>query len=127
MLMVIQANAALPAVTAQDVGRDLYHHRQKIVQIIGDPGALKKIAWIFQRVPDMFDIRFLNASLVVRCACYSRRIKGERAIECIHRPNFFSRTSPPNDHPGNLCPPSHRPQYIAQKFSLTLRQSAAWR
>ncbi|HEX9922262.1 MAG TPA: hypothetical protein VGD99_06345 [Anaerolineae bacterium] len=68
MLMVIKANATLPAVTAQDVGRELYHHRQKFVQIIGDPGALKKIAWIFERVPDMFDIRFLNASLVVRCA-----------------------------------------------------------
>jgi hypothetical protein len=77
MLMVIQANAALPAVTAQDVGRDLYHHRQKIVQIIGDPGALKKIAWIFQRVPDMFDIRFLNASLVVRCA-RAKAAKSER-------------------------------------------------
>jgi hypothetical protein len=68
MLMVIQANAALPAVTAQDVGRELYHRRRQIVQIIGDPGALKKIAWIFQRVPDMFDVRFLDASLVVRCA-----------------------------------------------------------
>jgi hypothetical protein len=66
VLRVMQANTILPAVTAQDAGRELIHHRLKVVQIMGDPVTLKKIAWIFQRVPDLFDLQCLDSSLVVR-------------------------------------------------------------
>ena len=65
-MMIAVANSKLPSVTAQDVGRELYHDRQDMVQIIGDAGALKKIAWIFKRVPDMFDVQFYQSSLIVR-------------------------------------------------------------
>lgn len=63
--MVIEANAQLPSVTAQDAGREIYHGRHDTVRIIGDESSLKKIAWIFQRVPDMFAVRFQNSSLLV--------------------------------------------------------------
>ena len=65
-MMVAIANSKLPSVTAQDVGRELYHDRQDLVQIIGDMNTLRKIAWIFQRVPDMFDVQFHQSSLIVR-------------------------------------------------------------
>jgi hypothetical protein len=68
MFMVIVANQQLPSLTAQAVGRDLYHGRQDVVQIIGDKNCLRKIAWIFETVPDLFDAKFQNTSLVVRRA-----------------------------------------------------------
>ena len=68
MLMVVRANSRLPSVTTQDVGRDLYHGRQDVVQIVGDRRTLENIAWIFQKVPDMFEIQFKSMSLIVRRA-----------------------------------------------------------
>jgi hypothetical protein len=68
MLKVVVADKRLPSVTAQNVGRELYHRRQDIVQIIGEERCLKKIAWIFQRVPDMFDIQLQKGSLIARRA-----------------------------------------------------------
>jgi hypothetical protein len=68
MLMVMVANSQLPSVTAQDVGRELYHGRQDVVQIIGDEPSLKKVAWIFERVPDMFEVQCQYATLIVRRA-----------------------------------------------------------
>ena len=65
-MMVTVANSRLPSVTAQDVGRDLYHKRQDVAQIIGDERTLKAIAWIFQRVPDMFDVQSYQCFLIVR-------------------------------------------------------------
>ena len=64
--MVVVANIYLPAVTAQDVGREIYHGRHDMVRIIGDEGSLSKIAWIFQRVPDMFEVQYLTSGLIVR-------------------------------------------------------------
>jgi hypothetical protein len=72
VLRVMQANPILPAVTAQDAGRELIHQRLKVVQIMGDPDTLKKIAWIFQRVPDLFDLQCLDSSLVVRLPNWPR-------------------------------------------------------
>jgi hypothetical protein len=66
--MIIEANPQLPSVTAQDVGREIYHGRHEVVRIVGDKNSLQKIAWIFQRVPDMFAVRFQNSSLIVRRA-----------------------------------------------------------
>ncbi len=65
MLKIVKANPMLPAVTAQDVGRDLCQKRQDVVQIIGEKPTLDTIAWIFQRIPDMFTARFRDASLIV--------------------------------------------------------------
>ena len=65
VVKVVVANEALPAVTAQDVGRVLYHGRQKLVQIVGSEETLQKIGWIFQRVPDMFGFKEQPGSLVV--------------------------------------------------------------
>ncbi len=64
--MVVVANMHFPAVTAQDVGREIYHGRQEAVRIIGDEGSLSKIAWIFQRVPDMFVVQRHSSWLIVR-------------------------------------------------------------
>lgn len=66
--MIIEANPQLPSVTAQDAGREIYHGRWNVVRIIGDENSLQKIAWIFQRVPDMFAVQFQNSSLIVRRA-----------------------------------------------------------
>lgn len=68
MLMVMVANSQLPSVTAQDVGRELCHGRQDLVQVIGNEPSLKKIAWIFDRVPDMFELQLQGTSLIVRRA-----------------------------------------------------------
>lgn len=65
MLKIVKANPLLPAITAQDVGRDLCHRRQDVVQIIGERPTLENIAWIFQRIPDMFTARFRDTSLIV--------------------------------------------------------------
>jgi hypothetical protein len=64
--MVIVANIQFPAVTAQDVGREIYHGRHEMVRIIGDESSLRKIAWIFQRVPDMFEVQRQAYALTVR-------------------------------------------------------------
>jgi hypothetical protein len=66
--VTIEANPQLPSVTAQDVGREIYHGRHEVVRIVGDKNSLQKIAWIFQRVPDMFAVRFQHSSLIVRRA-----------------------------------------------------------
>ncbi len=66
--MIIRANSKFPAITAQNVGREVWSNRQPVVRIIGDRQTLQRIAWIFQRVPDMFEVRFDYASLVVRRA-----------------------------------------------------------
>jgi hypothetical protein len=63
--MAIVADANFPAITAQNVGREIYHGRQDVVRIVGDKRTLGKIAWIFQKVPDLFTIRLQCASLVV--------------------------------------------------------------
>ena len=65
-MMITVANPRLPSVTAQNVGRDLYHKRQDVAQIIGDEHSLKAIVWIFQRVPDMFDIQFYPTFIIIR-------------------------------------------------------------
>lgn len=65
VLTAVVANSKLPAVTAQDVGRDLYYGRVEIVQIIGDEKILKRIAWILKQVPDLFEVRFQRDVLVV--------------------------------------------------------------
>lgn len=64
--MVIIANMRFPAVTAQDVGREVYHGRQEAVRIVGDERSLSQIAWIFQRVPDMFEVQNYSTELIVR-------------------------------------------------------------
>lgn len=64
--MVVVANMHFPAVTAQDVGREVYHGRHEMVRIIGDEGSLSKIAWIFERVPDMFEVQRQTSGLIVR-------------------------------------------------------------
>ena len=64
--MIINANSHLPAVTAQDVGRELYHKRHDEVKILGTEDSLKRIAWILGRVDDMFKVQARPASLVVR-------------------------------------------------------------
>ena len=64
--MVIVADMQFPAVTAQDVGREVYQGRQEAVRIIGDESSLSKIAWIFQRVPDMFEVQRQAHVLIVR-------------------------------------------------------------
>jgi hypothetical protein len=68
MLLVVKANENLPALTCQDVGRELYHKRYDVAQIIGPSHTLQKIAWIFERASDMFELQFQYASLVVRRA-----------------------------------------------------------
>ncbi len=78
MLLVLRANRLLPALTAQNVGRELYHQRYNVVQIIGARPTLQKIAWIFARASDMFDIRFQYDSLVVRRA-HTMEIAGKDA------------------------------------------------
>jgi hypothetical protein len=62
---VVVADATFPAITAQNVGQDIYQGRQNKVRIIGDKHSLGKIAWIFRKVPDMFALRFQCSSLVV--------------------------------------------------------------
>ena len=64
--MVIVADMQFPAVTAQDVGREVYHGRHEAVCIIGDESSLSKIAWIFKRVPDMFEVQRQTSGLIVR-------------------------------------------------------------
>lgn len=81
MLMVMTANSKLPAMTAQDVGRELYHRRYDMVQIIGDEPTLERIAWIFQRVPDMFVIQFKYASLIVRRATAQASLKKAQKLK----------------------------------------------
>lgn len=66
MSKIVKANPKLSSVTAQDVGRDLYHGRQETVRIVGDRHALENIAWIFKRVPDLFTIQVRSNSLIVR-------------------------------------------------------------
>jgi hypothetical protein len=66
LLMVVTANMHFPAITAQDVGREVYHGRHEMVRIIGDERSLGLIAWIFQRVPDMFEVQHQTSGLVVR-------------------------------------------------------------
>ncbi len=64
--MVIVANSNFPAVTAQNVGREVYHGRQEAICIVGDEGSLNQIVWIFQRVPDMFELQRQTSRLIVR-------------------------------------------------------------
>ncbi len=66
--LTVAATAQLPALVAQDVGRELHYGRQDIVRIIGDQWTLKQIAWIFERVPDMFTVQRQLSALVVRRA-----------------------------------------------------------
>jgi hypothetical protein len=68
MLLVVKADDKFPALTCQDVGREVYHQRYSVAQIIGHKQTLRKIAWIFSKVPDMFNLRFRDASLIVRRA-----------------------------------------------------------
>lgn len=63
--MVVMADKNFPAIVAQNVGREICHGRQDVIRIVGDKRSLEKIAWIFQRVPDMFNVQFQHASLVV--------------------------------------------------------------
>jgi hypothetical protein len=68
MAMVIEAGYHFPSIVAQNAGREIYHGRQDMVKIMGDENSLKKIAWIFSRVPDMFDVQLRPSFLVVRRA-----------------------------------------------------------
>jgi hypothetical protein len=63
--MVVMADKNFPAIVAQNVGREICHGRQDVIRIVGDKQSLDRIAWIFQKVPDMFTIQFQQASLVV--------------------------------------------------------------
>jgi hypothetical protein len=68
MAMVIEAGYLFPSIVAQNAGREIYHGRQDMVKIVGDENSLQKIAWIFSRVPDMFDVQRRPSFLVVRRA-----------------------------------------------------------
>jgi hypothetical protein len=63
--MIILASDKLPSITAQHVGRELYHCRQDVVRIIGSKRVLETIAWIFKKVPDMFETQFTFPFLLV--------------------------------------------------------------
>lgn len=65
-MLVVQATSRFPSILAQNVGRELYYGRQDVVQIVGDKTSLRNIAWIFKKVPDMFEIQCENSSLLVR-------------------------------------------------------------
>jgi phosphohistidine phosphatase SixA len=88
MLLIIKANEKLPALTCQDVGRELYHKRYNVVQIIGHTPTLRKIAWIFAKVSDMFDLQFQYASIIVRRArnpeIPDKTLKSEATITINH-------------------------------------------
>jgi hypothetical protein len=64
--MIVKANTHFPAITAQVVGREVYYGRHEVVCITGDKGSLSKIAWIFERVPDMFEVQRQTSGLIVR-------------------------------------------------------------
>jgi hypothetical protein len=68
MAMVLKAECRFPSIVAQNAGREVYHGRQDMVKIVGDEKSLKKIAWIFSRVPDMFDVQLRRSALIVRRA-----------------------------------------------------------
>lgn len=72
-ILTIVVNEQLPAVTAQDAGREVYHGRQESVQIIGDEVSSKQIAWIFSTVPDLFEIQLNCSSLIVRRAVHEEK------------------------------------------------------
>lgn len=63
--VVVMADENFPAIVAQNVGREIFHGRQDVIRILGDKRSLEKIAWILQKAPDMFNIQFQHASLVV--------------------------------------------------------------
>jgi hypothetical protein len=63
--MIILASGKWPSITAQDVGRELYHCRQDVVRIIGSKRVLKTIAWIFKKDPDMFETQFSFPFLLI--------------------------------------------------------------
>jgi hypothetical protein len=79
MEKIIHASARFPSITAQNVGRDLINGRNEAVRIVGDEDSLKTIAWIFERVPDMFDVQFQHSSLLVHQAG-----KTEKVASCPH-------------------------------------------
>ena len=64
--MIVTANTHFPAITAQVVGREVYYGRHEVVWIIGDKSSLSKIAWIFDQVPDMFEVQRQTSGLIVR-------------------------------------------------------------
>jgi hypothetical protein len=68
MAMTVHANVQLPSMTAQDVGRELYHNRQNEVRVMGDKNTLKKIIWILQGLPDMVTVQPQPSLLIVRLA-----------------------------------------------------------
>lgn len=79
--VVVLADENFPAIVAQNVGRDICHGRQEVVRIVGDKRSLEKIAWIFQKVPDMFTIQFQCASLVVSASGEQGQVKRQNGIE----------------------------------------------
>ena len=81
MWMVVIANSKYPSITAQNIGRELYHGREEMVQIIGNKHTLKAIAWIFAKVPDMFEIQFKSASLIVSRTKEQSQVEVPRAKE----------------------------------------------
>lgn len=78
--MVVLADENFPAIVAQNVGREICHGRQEVVRIVGDKPSLEKIAWIFQKVPDMFTIRFQRASLVVSASHGQGQVKRQNGV-----------------------------------------------
>jgi hypothetical protein len=67
-MLIVRATPQFPSILAQNIGRELYHGRQDVVQIVGDKNSLRHIAWIFKKVPDMFELQCENSSLLVRRA-----------------------------------------------------------
>lgn len=63
--MIILASRKWPSITAQDVGRELYHYRQDVVRIVGSKRVLKTIAWIFKKDSDLFETQFSFPFLLV--------------------------------------------------------------
>lgn len=72
---LVLADENFPAIVAQNVGRDICYGRQEVVRIVGDKRSLEKIAWIFQKVPDMFTIQLQRTSLVVTASREQRPVK----------------------------------------------------
>jgi hypothetical protein len=77
--MVVMADENFPAIVAQNVGREICHGRQDVIRIVGDQRSLEKIAWIFQKVPDMFIIQFQPAALVVS-SCEQGQAKRQNGV-----------------------------------------------
>jgi hypothetical protein len=81
--MIIWASRKWPSITAQDVGRELYHCREDVVRIIGSRHVLNTIAWMFKKNTDMFEVKFWFPFILV-----IRRVNPkncDRPVQMVHR------------------------------------------